>query len=61
MATRKQLLAQIADLKEKRNQTILANAPEDDVAAGQGHPDVQAIEEQIKALRDEVAALDEEG
>lgn len=54
------LLAEIAALKEERNEVILANAPEDDAAAGQGHPDVREIEARIAALRAEVKALDEE-
>lgn len=60
MATRAELLAEIAVLKEERNLAILANAPADDVAAGQDALDVLGIEDAIAALRDQVAALDEE-
>jgi hypothetical protein len=58
--TRAELLAYIAALKEERNIAILAHAPDDDVAAGQDHPDVRAIEDHIAELRDQVAALPEE-
>jgi uncharacterized coiled-coil DUF342 family protein len=57
---RDQLLAKIAELKERRNQTILLFAPEDDAAAGQAHPEVRELEAQIRDLRAEVAALDAE-
>lgn len=57
---RDRLLAEIAQLKEERNAAILANAPEDDVAAGQAHPDVKALEERIADLRAQVKALGEE-
>lgn len=57
---RDRLLAEIGDLKEERNRAILANAPDDDVAAGQAHPTVREIEARIRELRAEVAALDEE-
>lgn len=61
MASRRDtLLAEIAQLKEERNEVILEHAPEDDAAAGQGHPDVRAIEARIVELRAEVKALDEE-
>lgn len=60
-STREELLAQIAALKEERNEACLRNAPEDDVAAGQSHPDVRAIEQRIAELRAQVKALDEEG
>lgn len=60
MATRKQLLDRIADLKERRNKAILDVAPPDDVAAGQDDPTVREIAAEIKALRDELAARDKE-
>jgi hypothetical protein len=61
MATKRdRLLKEIADLKEQRNLACLKHAPEDDVAAGQSHPDVREIEARIRDKRDEVDALDAE-
>lgn len=57
---RDRLLAEIGDLKEERNRAILANAPDDDAAAGQAHPDVRAIEQEIRDKRAELDALGEE-
>lgn len=55
---KQRLLDRIIHLKEERSRAILANAPEDDARAGEGHPDVKAIERQIREAREQVAAID---